>query len=121
MSVTMEFDEYTDICAATTYGREFLNLSSESQRGLNDYMDGLELSMSHGYNPDNLWVNCYVSVDDRELLVDKLSLLTQDQFTELSENDGLVDWINDHADDIYQHDEVVILGRGYDSWDVLLF
>ncbi|MBF0777872.1 hypothetical protein [Streptococcus cuniculi] len=120
MSVTVTFDYYSELCRYTNLGRNLLDLPDRIIDALDDYFDGNAFDWNGYAHPDNVWVNSYSSLSDREVLIDLTGLLTRQEFTDLVEEGRLSDFIGEHMYEIKEHlDSVYLLGYEFGDWHVL--
>lgn len=121
MTVTVEYDSYSELCGNTFYGKHFLDLTSSIIDALDSYFDGQTFSWwRSGAHPDNMWVNSCCFLDEEEVLVHQTRLLTYEEYHELLEKGQLEDYINKYRAII----EDRLLGDFYvlgydDGWHVL--
>lgn len=87
------------------------------------YFDGVEIDMSSGYgaNPDNVYVNSYYCLSNRDVLVDLTKLLSREEFEQLAAGDKLEDYIEKNYEMIVvrSSDSCYLLGRVRDDWHTL--
>lgn len=112
MSVVVKVDYYSSLCDSFMYGKKFLDLPEKIVDAIDDYFDGQEIDFSGWANPDNVYINCYYTVDYKEALVYKAKILSVQEFEELSENDVLESFIEEQYDEISDclNEDSVFLG-----------
>ncbi|MFS1664094.1 hypothetical protein [Streptococcus sp. zg-JUN1979] len=123
MTVTVQYSSYSDVCYGTHIGKNFLELPQKIIDALDDYFDGAEIDMSSGYgaNPDNVYVNSYYCLSNRDVLVGETKLLSREEFEQLAADDKLEDYIEKNYEMIVDRlsDSCYLLGRVRDEWHVL--
>lgn len=67
-----------------------------------------------------MWVNSYVSYDNRELLTDTINMLSKEEFDELLQEERLEEYIEKHREEIEERisDSYVFLGYAAGEWHV---
>lgn len=118
MSVTVRFNYYSELCKNTMYGSGLLNLPDHIIDALDDYFDGQTIDFWGNCHPDNVFVNGLTVLDAEDVLVFQTKLLTRSQYSDLLENDGLQDYIEQHSNDITDRlgESFYVLGMDGDVW-----
>ena len=112
MSVLCRVNYYSELCDGYMYGKRILELPEKIVDAIDEWFDGQTIDFSEDSNPDNVYVNWYCAVDYKEALVDKANILSVQEFEELSENDVLESFIEEHYDEISDrlNEDAVFLG-----------
>lgn len=120
MSIKVIYNTYIEICEDYMYGKHFLDLPESIQNAIDEYFDGQEIEQYGSGNPDNMWVNSYVSYDNRELLTDAINMLSNEEFDELLQEERLDEYIEKHREEIEERisDSYVFLGYAAGEWHV---
>lgn len=100
MSVTIVLGSFTDACKGYAYGENFLDLPEKIRNNLDDYFDGQQLNFSGDQNPDNLWINSFTELDQKETLVATAEMLTEDEFSRHVESGTLDEYIEENMNNI---------------------
>lgn len=58
---------YSDLCSGYAYGKELLDLPSRVIEMIDEFFDNISEVDWNKYNPDNLYVNMLLIIDDNEL------------------------------------------------------
>ena len=123
MTFKVVFPDFISACDAYAYGKNFKNLPSDIQDGLNDYFDGQEVNeIGGGADPDNVWVNSFSEMDSREAIVYNTDMLTNEQYETLKGEGRLEEYLEEHIDELEENlsDSFHYLGRsGFESFYVL--
>lgn len=122
MTVIAEFDYYSELCGDAFYGKHFLELPQRIVDALDDYFDGQTITMTGGGNhPDNVYVNSYICIDDREAVVDFTKMLTHEEYDELEGSGQIESWLDANREGIANRlsDQVVFLGYDSGDWHLL--
>lgn len=122
MAVKVSYNSYMDICSDYLYGKGFLSLPESIQDAVDEYFDGLEVEQYGNGNPDDMWVNHYVSYDSKELLIDTINMLSSQEYQELLEEERLEEWIEANREEIEEriNDSYSFLGYADKEWHVFV-
>lgn len=120
MSIKVVYNNYIEICEDYIYGKRFLDLPESIQSAINEYFDGQEIEQYGWGNPDNMWINSYVSFDARELLTDTINMLSDEEFGELLQEEQLKEYIEKNREEIEERisDSYFFLGYAAGGWHV---
>lgn len=121
MSILVRYDCYTDICEDTLYGKHFLELPVKIRDALNAHFDGQEIDFDGNSNPNNVWMNSYLSIDDKEALIDGAKMLSEDEYLKLEDTGQLESYLEKHREQIEERlrDRFVVLGYDSGEWYLL--
>jgi len=113
MSIKVTLRDYMEWCAGTVYGSKFFDEPQFVQDALDELFDGQEFDEGSNSDPDNVYINSFYSITDKEMLDYYGDSLGYD-----SERDDPAEFIETHEQEIIDciSDEYYYLGHEKGDW-----